>query len=455
MSAIPKHIRIIIKRFTGNPLMQRVMRNSGYIFSATTFSAGLSMIQGILAARMLGVEAFGMLSPITQFVTNINRLTSFRMSELVVNYVGEFSAKGQDRLAAAVFKAAGITEILSSLIAYGLVFFLAPLGAEYIVHDPVAASLIRLYALVLLANLIAESATGLLQYFNQFRIIAIITIGQSILTIAIILMAFIIGGNLQTVVIAYLLGKVSGALATTGVALWQASKEWGVFWWRTPLSLLAPRYRELIRFGVSTNLSGTVNLVTRDSDTLWLSALSSPLQVGYYKVAKAFMNVLVIPVNPLISTTYREIARETAKRQWDNVRYLLRSGSLLSTIYTIPASLILVIFGPWLVCLYGPEFGPAYGPMLILMLGFLAANIFYWNRIVLLPLGLPDYPTKIGFVMAGLQIALMLWLVPLWGANGQAVALSFFFIGTVSILVWKGIREIQRMEQQPAVSKGD
>jgi O-antigen/teichoic acid export membrane protein len=94
--------------------------------------------------------------------------------------------KGQDRHAAAVLKAAGVTEMASSVLAYGLVLALAPLGARYLAHDPATAGLFAFSGLAVLANLMAESATGLLQILNQFRIIAAITVGQSVLTLGLI-----------------------------------------------------------------------------------------------------------------------------------------------------------------------------------------------------------------------------------------------------------------------------
>jgi O-antigen/teichoic acid export membrane protein len=206
------------------------------------------------------------------------------------------------------------------------------------------------------------------------------------------------------------------------------------------------RRRDLFRFAVSTNLSGTINLATRDSDILWLSALSNPLQVGYYKVAKAFMNVLLVPVTPLISTTYREVAREVAARSWKNVRYLLRSGSIISAIWTIPASLILVFFGPSLVQIYGVDFQPAYPILLILLLGVVTANLLYWSRSVLLPLRMPDFPTKVGFIAAMIQIIGMLLLIPRWGASMMALTMTGFFLINSLTLLWKTKYEIRRAE---------
>ena len=62
----------------------------------------LSMVQGALAARILGVEGIGYLGAITAFSSVINRFTSFRMGELVIKYVGYFQENDQQQRAAAV-----------------------------------------------------------------------------------------------------------------------------------------------------------------------------------------------------------------------------------------------------------------------------------------------------------------------------------------------------------------
>ena len=126
----------------------------------------------------------------------------------------------------------------------------------------------------------------------------------------------------------------------------------------------------MLRFGVSTNLTGTLTLLSRDSEILWLGALASTTAAGYYKVSLAILNILLIPVQPLISTTYRELAREVGARAWDNVRYLLRSGSIIAAAYSIPAAIFLIAAGPWVVSLWGVEFLPqSYVALMILLVG--------------------------------------------------------------------------------------
>ncbi len=443
-------LRTAPDRFVHSPLVQRVLRNSGYILSANTASAALSFVQTLMAARLLGVAGYGVLGTITVFASNINRLTSFRMGELVIRYVGKFSAEDDPRRAMAVFKAAGLTEMLSSVLAYALVVLLSPLAARYLTKDPAAAGLFALYGLVLLANLMAESSTALLQYLNRFRLIAAFTVAQSLLTLLLIASAFAVHGGLESIVLAYLIGKAAWALSITLAAALEAARVWGGRWWLTPLGVLRGHARELAKFAVSTNASATINLVTRDSDILWVGLLSSPVHVGYYKAARTFINVIFVPIDPLIGTTYRELAREAAAHQWENVRHLLRTGSLIASIWAVPACLGLTVLGPWFLSWYGPEFGAAYPAMVLLLAGVLVVNVFYWTRILLHALGHATYPTRTYLIVGLLQVLGILLLVPKLGAPGMAMMWSGYSIVTSLILVRKGLHEVPRAAVRPA-----
>jgi O-antigen/teichoic acid export membrane protein len=437
-------------RLFENELIRRVLVNSGYLFSATGISAALSMIQGILAARLLGVTDFGILGTVTQFTSLVNKFASFRMSELVIKYVGAYTETGDDQRAAAVFKAAGLAEIGTSFFAFALVWLLAPLGARYFAKDVSLASWFVIYGLIVLANLMAESSTGLLQIFNRYRTIAAVTIGQSALTLLLIVLAYVNQGGVLSVILAYMGGKVSGALSLTGLALWEASRRWGSGWWRAPLGSLRAQARELVRFAVSTNLSATINLVNKDSELLWVSALRNPTEAGYYKLALALANMAQLPVSPLPQATYPELSREVARSNWGNVRYILRQGTRLAFLYTAAAALFLLLFGrPLIRYLYRPEFLPAFPALLILLAGFLVANAFYWNRTALLALGHPDYPVKVNLLAAGLKIAGILTLVPLFGYLGSAALLAGFYFLSISLNVRKTYSVLEEHDPAP------
>ena len=446
---------MFLKRMTSlvaaNPLLRRMLRNSGYLLSANGLATGGSMLQGALAARLIGVEGLGIIGLVTDFATNVNRLTSFRMGQLVVRYVGEYGAADDEERAAAAFKAAGLIEIASSLVAVALIVLLAPLAAQVLVRDPDTASLFRLYGVAILANLMNESATGLLQLSNRFGLLARITVGQSLLTLALMAVVFAGGGGLTQVVLVYTLGKASGALATSAVALVEARRRWGGGWWRARLPSLSSRWREMARFATSTNLATTITLITRDSELLWLGLLSDPVQVGYYKIARALAGIVSLPVEPMISTTYRETAVEVSHRRWPNVRYLLRSGNLLAGAWTLAAVFGLAVFGPWLIrVVYTAEFLPSYPVMLVLLIGAAAVNIFYWNRSLLLLLGKPAYPNGVHAIAGSLKIVGSILWVPFGGAMTMAGLLSGYFVVTTGVLVRKSMQVLGQAEAAPA-----
>lgn len=438
-----------LTRLLENPITRRVVKNSGYLFSATGISAALSMLQSALAGRLLGVAGFGILGVITMFTSVVNKFASFRMGELVVKYVGQYTEQGDLRRAAALFKAAALLEMLASTAAFGLVCLLAPLGARIFAKDEGAAGWFILYGLIVLANLIAESSTGLLQIFDRYRRMAFLNVIQSLFTLAVIFAAYLSGGGMREVLLAYLGGKVIGALGLTLAALGEATRHWGSGWWQAPIGLLRPQARELAHFAFSTNLSATLSLINKDSELLWVSSLRGPAEAGIYKVALAIVNIVQLPINPLPQATYPEISREVARHNWSNLRYILRQGSLLAGGFTLAASLGLIFLGkPVILLLYGKaEFLPAYPALLILLAGFLVANTFYWHRTGLLALGHPDFPAKVNLVLAVLKVAGIVLLVPRYGYLASAGLLAASYILGVSVSVVKFNRVLTKAEK--------
>ncbi|MFN2159611.1 MAG: oligosaccharide flippase family protein [Anaerolineales bacterium] len=427
-----------LRRFLDNEIIQRLVRNSGYLFSSTSVSAVLSMVQGILIARLLGVENFGILGAITLFTSVVNKLASFRMSELVVKYVGEFTVYRDTTRAASVFKLAAIVEFLSSLLAFAIVLLLAPLAATHLAKDPSTTNLFRLYGLIIPANFINESSVGLLQIYDRFRRMATINIVQSLITLFLIILAYLNHGGLPQILFSYMTGKIIGALGISFTAFLMATRQWGLGWWKTPIKLLKERFNELASFGISTNISASISLITKDSEVLWVSFFRTPLEAGYYKLALALANIVQMPVSPLPQATYPELSRQSAQNQWRNMRYIMRQGSILAGAYTIIATLGLIVLGPAIIrYIYAPEFLPAYPALLILLVGLLFANTFYWRRGALLSLGRADFPAKVNALLAGLKILLVLVLVPQFGYLAAAALLSGFYISNSAILTLK------------------
>lgn len=443
----------LLSRLKADSLLARVLRNSSYLFGSNSLSAVLALIQGILAVRLVGITDWGLVTVITTFAVNVNRLMTFRMSEVVVRHMGPALTAGRKDDAAAVVKTAGLVEASMSVIAFVVVLALAPWGADKFGHNPQAAPWFALYGIILLGNLVYETSSGVLQTTRRFNRQAGINLTQSVITFSVVGAAFFLnfrsGGLPQSTLIlflltAYILGKVYAGFSITLVALRELKNVLGPGWWRVPLKTL-PDKRGMAFFGLNTNLNGTVNLFVRDNIPLYMSLLLGTTEVGYMNIAMKLITPILLILDPLIWPTYVEITSSVAAKQWGETRRLLKRVSLIagSVVGTLGGGLALV--GWWLIpTFYGMDASPAYPALLILLVGYGVANVLQWNRPLLLALGQPHIQVFASALVGVVELALIFWLVPIYGYLMMAVILSGYFVVSIGIIVWRGLAEINR-----------
>ena len=448
-----------MKTWGKDVVLKKVVGNSAYLFGSQAIGAVLS----ILTANLLGVTGFGALGVVTSFVTNINRLLSFRMSDFVVRYMGGYLAEDDRTRAAAVLKVAALTELATSLVAYGVLVLLSGWGATQFAKDPSTQSLFLVYGLTILGNVVTETATGALNVMGHFRSQALLNLLQSVLTAGLFVLVFINQGGVFQVMMVYLVGKMVLGIGPVLLALFWLPKSLGKGWWRTPLRGNLPPRKPMIQFAVNSNFSGTITILARDSEILWAGYFFDTTVAGYFKVALAVINLVVMPITPFISTSFPEITRHIVKREWDKLKQLLTRITVISGVWTgtVAAGLVLLgrqlLFSPWslfgyAIYIYKAGYGPAYGVLLVLLVGFGVANIFFWDRTLLLSFGKAGQPLKVSFFAMLGKVLLAFLIVPSLGYLAEAGLFSAYFVVTVGVLVWRGLKEIRDQSKAPLKS---
>lgn len=431
-------------------LLKRVLRNSSYLFSSNTVSAALGLVQGIFVVRLLGDTGFALLTIIMDFASNTNRFLSFRMSEVVVKYVGEALAQKDKERAAALVKGIGLAEAATSGLAYLVLFLLSAWGARAFAHDVMLVDLFRLYGVFLLSNLVYETSVGVLQATDQFKQVAQANFYQSLALTLLIAAAFVLDLGIGGILGAYLIGKTIAALVIVGFALRELNDKLGPAWRRAPLRRVT-EWKSILRFAFSTNLNGTVNLFARDNFRLYLAMLLPKAlisQVGYFRLASMLVNLVMLPMEPFTWPTYAELARTVAQKQWQATRKLLKQVSTLGGVWTLLAGGGLVALGWWLIPrVWGSEMAPAYTCLVILLIGYAVANVFNWNRPLLLALGHPAYPLMVAAITGALEIVLIFLLVP--GSNYLVGTAIFSAYLAISVL-WNVVRGLTLIPREEA-----
>jgi len=423
-------------------LTRRVLASSGVLFGSNSLSLVLTVAQSILAARLLGPAGYGMVAIVMAYSSTVNGLLSFRMSELVVRYAGEYLDRSESTRAAAVVKAAALAEAGVSGIAFLFVLATANVAAQYIAKSPANGWMFVVFALGLLVNFNTETSTGVLQVLGRIRIQGPIQLAQSAVTLILMVAALLTHGSVALVLYIYLLGKLINGLAMVVGAAILLTRRLGAGWWKARLGVL-PRPRELITFAVSSNLSATAILIFRESEVLWVGYFLTAEAAGFYKAAHGLAGLLAVPANPLILSTYPEINRLAVQGAWMKLRAFLRRITSLAVAYNLLLGLGFVVLGRWLLGIYGPEYVAGYPALLALLVGLVFNYSLFWNRPLLLALGMPEYAVQV-VVLTGLAKTLLAFaIVPSFGILAAAGLLCFYYAASVGLMAWRGVRELR------------
>ncbi len=442
-----------MRKWRQDDLLIRVVKNGAHLFSSNSASLVLTFIQGVLAARILGPAGFGLLGIVMSYAATLNGLLSFRMSELVVRYAGEYLEKGENKTAAAVIKAGGLSEFVVSVLAFGLVAATAGIGARYVAKTPGTEWMFILYAIGLLANFNTETSTGVLQITDRVKMRGVVNLVQSLVSVLVVAGVYFwtihgrlpVGMSLLLVLLGYLIGKALLGIGLFVVAQIRLRQVLGSTWPTAPLSSLPP-VRELAGFALSSNLSATAILIFRESELLWIGFFLNTEAAGLYKIAYTIVGFLSVPADPLILSVYPEVNRLVVQKAWPRLREFLKRVTSLAFVYNLVLGLGLVLFGRLVLEIFGDQYDPAYPAMMALLVGLAFNYTLFWNRPLLLSLNLPAFALW-SILFAGLlKIGLAFWLVPRYGYIMEATLLSMYYILSVGLIVWRGMVCLTRQE---------
>jgi len=195
--------------------------------------------------------------------------------------------------------------------------------------------------------------------------------------------------------------------------------------------------RRIMQFGVLMTIASAFSVLATQAGILVMAYLTTESEVGIYRLASTFGMIpmllgdgLVLPLLPLIKKSFMEAPKDIPELIRLLIRYLSIIGFLiLGTGVVLAKPLISLVFGPF--------YQSAVWPLRILLgsgcLGLLFTvllSVSYMSNDL-------KIAAKISAVVAGLCLGLSVFLIPLYGASGAAIALLVAFgMGLILISRW-------------------
>jgi O-antigen/teichoic acid export membrane protein len=403
--------------------LRRLWKDASWTTGSLAVGTLLALVESVLLARYLGAAGLGLFVLIRAFPEGVQQILDCRTGETVIKYLGEFVALEDRERAHAIVRLIWLVDAAAAVIAVAIVLATASVAARYVVHDPTVAWLVAVYAVSQFANTLDSASGSVVRIFDRFGLASVMGVCRAVAHFLGILLVLVLGGGISALIYLLVGVEVVYSAAATLVALWLLRERIG-FRIRGTTAILGVRRREILKFLLNTNLTGTLKMSADKIAVIIIGAMGSAVIAAQFKIASQVGSSLLLFSAPLYQVVYPSLSRMVARRQWGAVFGGLRRLQRVMLAATIPlAAVICGLMVPLLPIVFGQEFTEAVIPGIVIVWAVVPPVVFFWRRPLLLSLGQSGRLTQYRAIASAIQLAMTVLLVRPVGALGAALAL--------------------------------
>ena len=191
------------------------------------------------------------------------------------------------------------------------------------------------------------------------------------------------------------------------------------------------RTQQWLKAAIPLALIGALQIVSNQAGILLLGGFRAEDEVGIYKVATSAATLTLFGLQVVNLVMAPHMARLHAISDFERLQRLASVGAMVSSVLVLPALLVFIFIGDWLLALvYGAEFKAAYLPLIILTVGQVINALFGSVGLLLNMTGHERAAARWLTVSVLSNIGLGVLLIPQYGVLGAAVA------SVASLIIW-------------------
>lgn len=422
-----------------------LLRGAGGLFILNMVGLGLSFISNIVLARTMNNESYGTYTLALSYMQILILFSLVGLDTALVRYIPTYLPKGDlGRLRGILQYGLSHVAISSSLIAGltgGVVWLLrGRLGPETTTTFLVALVLVPLLSVTTLRE------AGLRAFKQVIRAAIPEMMLRPTLLMLLALCLFLF--NRQQLSAPTAMALTIAAVATSFLL--------GTFWLMRALPngmrQAEPIFERRVWLKVALSLAfiTSMNIFLKRTDIFMIGALLSREEVGFYGTAARFAELGMFGLGavnaiaaPLISELYNEDKHDELQRV---ITLAARGIAAITTLITMG----LVVFGPFLLGIFGEAFRVAYLPLLILLAGQVINALTGTSGFIMAMTGHQNQAAVMVGITAVINVILNILFIPQWGMVGAALATAITVGGYNIVLV---IYLINKLKLNPTAFK--
>ena len=339
------------------------------LWSAEGVALGAMLVQGLVVARALGPDLYGVYALAFTFGSFVFLVLDPRAGEAVVRYVSEFRAQADPERARAVVRGGFLLDSVWGLGGLAVVALATPLASR-ILHIEDHAAVVPVVALGLAVAAPVTTARAVLGVFDRFDVISNLQLAIALSRVVSVCAAALAGlGLLGIVWTMSAVGFVEcGVFVVASLRTARAGLGGGIR--GVSLSLLRGSKRRILGFLGYSGLTTLLSTAVKQVDTLLLGAVAGPRAAGYYRLAKSLTSPAANVGVPLQSVLYPKLARAASRQDVAAGHEMVRRIFWRTEVpLAVAAMLCIPLVEPAIHILAGPSFDGAVAPAIALVVG--------------------------------------------------------------------------------------
>ncbi len=406
--------------------MGRISRQSGIVLAGTIFTAVLGYGFKVYLARFLGAEALGIYALGITVISFLGIINGLGLSESAVRFVALYSASGRFASLRSLLWNGSLILLASNLVFAVVLLKAGPWIVTHFYHSPQLIQYLPLFALIMITGALNFYFGKVLAGYKEVGRRTMITrFVASPVTMALACLLIALGGGLW----GYLVAQIVSAVIVMALLI-------SLVWRLTPVAARSLDItklgieREVWSFSVAMFGVGLMEFFMGQTDRVSLGFFRGAHDVGIYAMAAA-----LIGYEPVILQSVNQIFAPVIADLHTRGEHVLL-GRLFQTLtkwmlgLTFPLAIVMIAFAPSIMRIFGHEFEAGWPILVIGTCGQLVNCGVGSVGCILLMSGNQRRLVRVQVVMAMVMVALCIWLVPLWGAWGAAVAAAITNAGT-------------------------
>lgn len=415
-----------LKTTLKNKSFKELFKNSSYVMISKTLAIIMGFLTNILIARYYGAETLGIVTLINTFITIMSMLilfgTSTSILKLIPQYVVQYSVSDAYSLYKKIFKLLLLWGTFLSIFVY----FLSDILEIYIFKIYNIGFYFAIVAIFIIPIALKNYTLASLRALKDMKIFAIIDFLPSlIIFIGILTFIFLYDSRFSPIFL-YIIAPTIVFL----ISIFIVQKKFKLKLDNTT-TLSSPRSTRIIIFtSFPMLLISAMHIIMANTDIIMIGIYLTEKEIGIYSVAVkiALLTSFVLhSVNLVVSPQF---SRYYHSNDMLKLKESVKNSSKLIFISTFPLLIILIIFGKYILQMFGEEFMDAYIVMVILILGQIVNSLCGSVGYFLNMTGYQKDYQNIIFIGVLINIILNILLIPNIGLIGAAIAT------TLSLLYW-------------------